>query len=116
MPWTPLLCLLLIAACADFVPREKTATIDRQTGEVILPHPCPDWSQSSTINYDNSRHSNYGCAVNSNLAVQLENPGDLQEGYASAHPTDIEGTVRTIQLYRAGEIPVPLTPQQDTAP
>lgn len=111
----PLLMLATtLAACADYVPREKKAMVDAQTGEVILPHPCPDWSHSASLNYDNSLHSNYGCAVNSNLAVQLENPGDLTQGYASPHPSDIEGTVRTIQRYRSGEIPEALTPQQES--
>jgi len=112
-----LVAFLLLAACNDFVPREKVASLDEQTGEIILPHPCPDWSQNATINYDNSLHSNYGCAVNSNLAVQLENPGDLTQGYASPHGPDMEMGVRTLQRYRAGEIPAALTPMQDsTAP
>jgi type IV pilus biogenesis protein CpaD/CtpE len=101
----------LLVACADFVPRDKTVTIDAQTGQAILPHPCPDWSQSSVINYDNSLHSNYGCAVNNNLAVQLENPGDLEHGYGSLKG-DTDESVRTLQRYRAGEIPVTLNPLQ----
>jgi pilus biogenesis lipoprotein CpaD len=108
--------LFALAACHDFVPREKVATVDAQTGEIVLPHPCPDWSQSASVNYDNAVHSNFGCAVNNNLAVQLENPGDLKQGYGSLSPSDTEASVRTIQRYRAGEIPQALSPIQESQP
>jgi type IV pilus biogenesis protein CpaD/CtpE len=110
------LALIGLTACNDFVPVEKTATMNATTGELALPHPCPDWSQNATINYDNSNHSNYGCAVNGNLAVQLEDPWDLLGARPSqGNPSDTETSVRTLERYRAGEIPVPLVPQQDSA-
>lgn len=103
-----------LAACAgDFTPVEKQPTYDHTTGAVIPPYPCPDWSHSSVGNYDNSNHSNFGCATRNNLAVQLENPRDLIEGRGHAGGGDIESSVRTIERYRAGEIPAPLVPQQD---
>jgi hypothetical protein len=107
-----LIACLGLAACSDFEPREKIADVDPDTGWVVPPYPCPDWSQDATVNYDNSLHSNYGCAVNNNLAVQLADPWDLKEGRG----TDTGNTdmgVLTIERYRAGEIPVPLTPMQD---
>ena len=113
--FTRILALLLpfgLAACGpDFVPRDKVAEVDMRTGEVILPHPCPDWSHSAQINWDNSNHSNFGCAVNNNLAVQLEDPRDLRRGKAGP-PSDPEFNQRVIERYRAGEIPEPLTPIQ----
>lgn len=106
--------LLALAACAnDFEPVEKVADIDPTTGAAVPPHPCPDWSHNATVNYDNSLHSNYGCAVNNNIAVQLADPWDLREGIGSkTGNTDM--SVRTIELYRAGEIPQPLQPMQTT--
>ncbi len=107
--------VLLLTACADdFVPREKVARYDAETGGIEYAYPCPDWSHSSIANYDNSFHSNYGCAVNNNLAVQLANPEDLDHGRASAESgsPDTETTARVIERYRAGEIPAPLVPAQ----
>ena len=102
-----------LAACSstDITPREKVATVDATTGYAIPPHPCPDWSQDATINYDNSNHSNYGCAVNNNIAVQLADPWDLHQGIGSNSGNTDMG-IRTIERYRAGELPVALQPTQ----
>ncbi len=108
------LALMALAACDNnFTPNPKQATYDPQTRALTLPHPCPDWSQSQTQNYKNETHSNFGCAVNSNLAVQLENPEDLVHGRGKATP-DTETTTRVIEQYRAGELPVALKPIQST--
>lgn len=107
------LMLLALAACDNFTPREKVATYDPETRGLELPYPCPDWSQSQVHNYKNEPHSNFGCAVNTNMAVQLENPEDLHHGHGNASP-DTEVTVRAVQQYRSGDIPVPLTPLQST--
>lgn len=105
--------LLTLTACAsDYVPREKVATYDRETQTIEFAYPCPDWSHASDINYDNSVHSNYGCATRNNLAQQLAYPQDLDRASGADGRTDTEGTVRTIQRYRAGEIPVALQPMQ----
>lgn len=108
-----ILCCLALSACGpDYVPREKTADVDPQTGWVVPPYPCPDWSHSARVNYDNSLHSNYGCAVNNNLAVQLADPWDLKEGRGSNTGNAVQ-SIRAMELYNAGELPQPLTPMQD---
>ena len=105
--------LIMLTACAgDYVPREKQARYDRDTQTVEYPYPCPDWSHASDINYDNSVYSNYGCATRNNLAQQLAYPEDLDRASGAAGATDTEATVRTIQRYRAGEIPVQPQPMQ----
>jgi len=110
--WIVLVGALMIAGCAaDFDPREKTAGYDAATGKAVLPYPCPDWSQNATVNFDNSLHSNYGCAVNNNLAVQLADPQDLVRGRGTGS-ADLQTSTRTLERYRAGEIPLPLTPVQ----
>lgn len=48
---------------------------------------CPDWSSDSIHNYSNKDFSNYGCAHYNNLAVQVVNPADLQNGHG-----DLEGS------------------------
>lgn len=109
---------LALAACGDdYVPGEKTANYNQETGAIELPYPCPDWSHSSVINYDNSPHSNYGCAVNTNMAQQLANPEDLSHGrdQDASHAPDTEITTRVVEQYRAGEIPAPLEPMQESA-
>lgn len=107
-----LVALLVLAACGDnFVPREKVAVYDPEIKALSQPYPCPDWSQSQTMNYKNELHSNYGCAVNNNLAIQLENPEDLHHGHGKAGP-DAEVTTGVIESYRAGDLPKPLVPLQ----
>ena len=41
---------------------------------------CPNWSVPSQPNYNNRTMSNFGCAVNSNLAAMVANPEDLIHG------------------------------------
>ena len=105
--------VMLLGACDNFTPREKVATYDPETKALTMPYPCPDWSQSQVHNYKNQVHSNYGCAVNNNLAIQLEDPEDLHHGHGDAHP-DTEVTTGVVQQYRAGKLPVALTPMQST--
>lgn len=106
----PVLCLFALAACGDFTPAPKEPRYDAATGQIILP-PCPDWSHPSVGNYDNSMHSNYGCAVNRNMAVQVEQPSDWEKGYGQFGP-DTETTLGVVSRYRSGELPEPLVPQQ----
>lgn len=106
-------CLLAVAACSNFVPTPKTAVVDAAAKTITMPHPCPDWSQSQTSNYLNQPHSNYGCAVNTNSTLQVADPNDLVRGHGDNRP-DSHISQRVIQQYRAGDIPVPLTPLQST--
>jgi pilus assembly protein CpaD len=45
--------------------------------------------------------SNYGCAVNSNLAAMIANPEDLVHGREGASVTDTVTAARAIEMYRA---------------
>lgn len=107
--------VLGLTACAsnNFEPREKTARYEPTTGELTLPHPCPDWSQTQDMNYEHQLHSNYGCAVNTNSALQVADPSDLYRGHGTNSP-DIEITTGVVKQYREGKIPVPLMPLQDS--
>ena len=108
-----LVAMLGLVGCDNYEPREKTAQYDPTTGELTMPYPCPDWSQSETHNNGNYYHSNYGCAVNTNSALQVAEPSDLYRGHGTQSP-DIETTTQVIQNYRAGKLPQPLVPMQDT--
>jgi type IV pilus biogenesis protein CpaD/CtpE len=105
--------LIALTACDNFVPQPKVASYDPETKQLTLPHPCPDWSQSQTRNYKNQLHSNFGCAVNTNAALQLDDPSDLHRGKGYSGP-DTGVSTRVIERYRAGEIPEPLEPLQDS--
>lgn len=103
--------VLALAACQDYAPAEKVAHYNAEGGTVDLAHPCPDWSKSSVTNYVNENHSNFGCSVTNNMAVQLEDPADLARGHGNPVP-DTEMTTHVIVDYRDGKIPVPLQPTQ----
>jgi len=40
---------------------------------------CGDWSDKSTYNWSNTRHKNFGCSYQRNLALSVANPGDFLE-------------------------------------
>jgi pilus assembly protein CpaD len=44
--------------------------------------------------------SNYGCAVNSNLAQMIANPEDLVHGREAGSVTDAVTASRAIEMYR----------------
>ena len=106
-------CLVLMGCGSNFTPTDKTATYNPITGTLSLPEPCPDWSQSQTGNVRNEVHSNYGCAVNNNAALQIDDPRDLYMGHGDNKP-DTNMTVNVITDYRAGKIPIQTTTQSSS--
>ncbi|WP_260583316.1 CpaD family pilus assembly protein [Sphingopyxis sp. PET50] len=60
---------------------------------------CPDWSSKSSINFNNATSSNYGCAINSNLAAMVADPNDLIKG-STEQGTDPSTATRAIKTYR----------------
>lgn len=50
---------------------------------------CPNWDRPSNPDYANSTMSNFGCAVNTNLAAMVANPEDLVSGRAAGETTAI---------------------------
>lgn len=52
---------------------------------------CPDYSRAYEPNFNAHTTSNYGCAVNSNLAAMIADPNDLVRGRAGSG--DYEGVV-----------------------
>ena len=61
---------------------------------------CPNWSVPSQPNLENATMSNYGCALNSNLAQMVANPGDLVHGREGNGLTDATTASRAIGVYR----------------
>lgn len=61
---------------------------------------CPDWSRNAANEFDSNTSSNYGCAINSNLAAMVANPGDLVRGQGNRSGTDPRVSFRAIDAYR----------------
>lgn len=61
----------------DVIPGTVRVIVTRSKASVPT---CPDWSTTSDSNFNTSNHSNYGCAVNSNLAAMIADPEDLIRG------------------------------------
>ena len=60
---------------------------------------CPNWSEPSNPNWDNRSMSNFGCAVNGNLAAMVADPQDLVWGREGG-VVDSATANRAIQSYR----------------
>jgi pilus assembly protein CpaD len=61
---------------------------------------CPDWSSRNDFNPNNATSSNYGCAVNSNLAAMVANPEHLLKGAAGDSDTVVMSANKAISSYR----------------
>jgi pilus assembly protein CpaD len=62
---------------------------------------CPNWHDISQPNYDNKMMPNFGCGVNSNIAMQIADPEDLIHGREGAPVLDTTSAVKAVQLYRS---------------
>ena len=61
---------------------------------------CPNWSVASQPNYQNRSMSNFGCGVNSDLALQVANPEDLFHGRDGTGVGDAATAAKAVQYYR----------------
>ena len=61
---------------------------------------CPNWDSKSSLNSANATSSNYGCAVNSNLAGMVANPEHLVQGAAGDGGTVVMSSNKAIDSYR----------------
>ena len=64
---------------------------------------CPDWSEPSQPNYQNRMMSNFGCAVNSNLAAMVANPNDLIHGQEASGLVDVMTGTKAVHSYRSAK-------------
>jgi len=61
---------------------------------------CPNWSRDALPNYNNRSMSNFGCAVNSNLAAMIANPEDLIQGRDASGLVDPRTGTKAVDIYR----------------
>jgi len=73
-------------------------TVMRATASV--PH-CPDLATKSDANFNNGTSSNYGCAINGNLAAMVANPDDLLSGAHGQTLTNSDTTDKAIWMHQS---------------
>ena len=82
----------------EIAPGAARIVVTRTRAEVP---DCPNWSRASQPNYHNRSMSNYGCAVNSDLAAMVANPEDLFHGREVGATTDTITATKAVSLYRS---------------
>ena len=75
-------------------PEEVRVIVTRSTASVPG---CPNWERTSGAG---ATSSNYGCAVNSNLAAMVADPSDLVLGQAGSGTGDASTAAKAIKVYR----------------
>lgn len=61
---------------------------------------CADWSDKAGNDFNSNTMSNYGCAVNTNLAAMVANPEDLLYGQRATGANDASTASKAINSYR----------------
>jgi len=61
---------------------------------------CPNWSRPSQPELAASTGSNFGCAINANLAAMVANPEDLIQGQSNTRASDPRSVNKALQAYR----------------
>ena len=61
---------------------------------------CPNWAAKSDTNLNNATYTNYGCAVNSNLASMVADPEHLLHGAKGSGETVVMSSSKAIDSYR----------------
>ena len=82
---------------APLMPGSIRVVVSRTRADVPR---CPDWSRDSTNDLTANTSSNYGCAINRNLAAMVANPADLVRGAAGIDTIDPAASYKAIDTYR----------------
>jgi pilus assembly protein CpaD len=81
----------------EIAPGQMRVVVSRSRADVPG---CPDWSRTSQPEFNSHTMSNYGCALNSNLAAMIANPEDLVRGRTDNGVTDATTGGRAIKELR----------------
>ncbi|HTK59468.1 MAG TPA: CpaD family pilus assembly protein [Sphingomicrobium sp.] len=81
----------------DIAPGTVRVVVSRTRASV--PN-CPNWSVPSQPNLENASMSNFGCAVNANLAAMVANPEDLVHGREGSGLGDAQTATKAVESYR----------------
>ena len=69
----------------------------------VVPN-CPNWSRPSETDYNNRSMSNYGCALNTDLAAMVANPEDLVHGQEGSGTGDTQTAAKAVEFYRSAPV------------
>lgn len=61
---------------------------------------CPDWTQKSDFSMNNRTTSNFGCAINSNLAAMVADKEHLVKGATGTGETVVMSSTKAIDSFR----------------
>jgi len=61
---------------------------------------CPDHSKNATTDFESNTDSNFGCAINTNLAAMVARPEDLVRGQSGTDVVDPAVATKAIQTFR----------------
>jgi pilus assembly protein CpaD len=64
---------------------------------------CPNWDRPASPDFDNQQISNFGCAVNANLAAMVADPQDLVYGREAGPVVDSVTASKAVHSYRAAK-------------
>ena len=87
--------VVALAGCGGSADTSKTS------------HACPDWSSDPVHNHQNLDFSNFGCSYYNNIAVQVENPDDLQQGHGTLVSDGDRESVNSQKYLTATQMPLP---------
>ncbi|NYH96468.1 CpaD family pilus assembly protein [Novosphingobium marinum] len=93
---------LLVSGEAPVTPgyvEAGTARVVITRSRAYVPN-CPNWSDRSDANPLNATSSNYGCAVNSNIASMVADPEHLLKGAEGGSQTVVMSSTKAIDSYR----------------
>ena len=82
---------------APVTPGTLRVVVSRMHAEVPG---CPDHSRQGAPDFNNNTDSNYGCAINSNLAAMVARPEDLVRGQSGTDVVDPAVASKAIQTFR----------------
>ena len=96
---------LLLSAAAPVTegavePGTVRVVVSRSTAGI---RDCPNWERTSQPEFASSTMSNYGCAVNGNLAAMIADPQDLIHGREGDAGSDPRVAIKAIRAYRDAE-------------
>ena len=80
---------------------ETNALVATYAAATVTVPDCRDWSSPSTMTTHNRPHSNFGCSIQRNLGLMVQNPADLGRTRPLTS-RDPQHTVRVIVNHRAG--------------
>jgi pilus assembly protein CpaD len=91
--------LAAVAPVTEGAIAPGTARVVVSRTEAYVPG-CPDWATKVDNKNTSATSSNYGCAINGNMAAMVANKEDLVRGAKGMSTTLVQSNTKAIQAYR----------------